>query len=286
MKTMILRRNFSAHVAWALTAIACATGARPACGQAVPLDAVTPVAILDENGQPLANSRGALVQFLLVGSGIQPPSSDGQPSPSNTVLFSTRVGNGVADTPALQGLFDAAVTPRPSGPVFARVFNRSTAEASSFYADSQPFTPNGTQVFAAAFGLVSNVLDSADSDGDGINNSWEKNIGSDPLLADSDGDGTSDPDELRLGTSPADPRSNLSVVRCRRLGDGSFEVHWASMPAKQYKLQWVALDGAPSTLAATDLTPVVEASSTDTVSVVDGAGLPATGFFRVIYAGP
>ena len=286
MKTMKRRRNFSAHLAWALTAMACVTGARSACGQAVPLDAMTPAAILDESGQPLSNSRGALVQFLLVGSGIQPPSSDGQPAPSNTVLFSTHVGNGVADTPELQGLFDAAVTPRPSGPVFARVFNRSTAEASSFYADSQSFTPNSTQVFAAAFGLVSNVLDSADADGDGMNNSWEKNIGSDPLLADTDGDGTSDPDELRIGTSPSDARSNLAVVGCRRLGDGSFEVHWASAPARQYKLQWVNLEDGPSILAASDLTAVVEATSTETVSVVDGSMLPGAGFFRVVYAGP
>ena len=41
-----------------------------------------------------------------------------------------------------------------------------------------------------------------DSDGDGISNKEEKELGSDPNSEDSDGDGLSDGDELDAGSDP------------------------------------------------------------------------------------
>lgn len=42
-----------------------------------------------------------------------------------------------------------------------------------------------------------------DSDGDGLTDAEELEIGTDPALADTDGDGFSDPDEIDAGTNPA-----------------------------------------------------------------------------------
>ena len=46
------------------------------------------------------------------------------------------------------------------------------------------------------------VLTGCDSDGDGLSNAYEKEIGTDPSLADTDGDGLSDKEELEGGTDP------------------------------------------------------------------------------------
>ncbi|MGD9417440.1 MAG: putative Ig domain-containing protein [Verrucomicrobiota bacterium JB025] len=47
-----------------------------------------------------------------------------------------------------------------------------------------------------------------DSDGDGLPNSQETSIGTDPDVADSDGDGLNDGDEVTLDTNPLDPDSD------------------------------------------------------------------------------
>jgi hypothetical protein len=45
----------------------------------------------------------------------------------------------------------------------------------------------------------------ADTDGDGLTNLQEYELGSNPIVADTDGDGVSDSQELAAGTSPTDP---------------------------------------------------------------------------------
>ena len=47
-----------------------------------------------------------------------------------------------------------------------------------------------------------------DTDGDGLPDIDEIEIGTDPLDADTDGDGWTDGDELDWGTNPLDPDSN------------------------------------------------------------------------------
>ena len=46
-----------------------------------------------------------------------------------------------------------------------------------------------------------------DTDGDGLTDGEEINIGTDPTLADTDGDGVSDGVEVSLGSNPLDPTS-------------------------------------------------------------------------------
>lgn len=51
--------------------------------------------------------------------------------------------------------------------------------------------------------------DDTDSDGDGLTDAAEADLGTDPLAADTDGDGYVDGDELAQGTDPTDPASGI-----------------------------------------------------------------------------
>ncbi len=80
-------------------------------------------------------------------------------------------------------------------------------------------------------------LDPADDDGDGLNNSWEKSMGSDPLLDDTDGDGMSDHAEFKARTDPTDPESNLRLAGVRFDPDGNAVVTWRSAPNVSYQIE-------------------------------------------------
>ena len=66
--------------------------------------------------------------------------------------------------------------------------------------------------------------DAADTDGDGLSDSVEVALGTNPLLADTDGDGYSDSEEQQEGTSPNDandqPVSGLSILIFKAAIDG------------------------------------------------------------------
>ena len=55
--------------------------------------------------------------------------------------------------------------------------------------------------------------DPVDTDGDGLSDAVEADVGTDPLNADTDGDGWTDGDEVQVyGTDPLDARSNPDAV--------------------------------------------------------------------------
>ncbi len=56
------------------------------------------------------------------------------------------------------------------------------------------------------------VQTDVDTDGDGLTDAREAELGTDPTLVDTDGDGISDGDEVFLGTDPLNPLGVLSVV--------------------------------------------------------------------------
>lgn len=74
------------------------------------------------------------------------------------------------------------------------------------------------------FPSIAPPLVQADADGDGLTNSEEKNLGTDPLNPDTDNDGISDGDEVQLNTSPVDYDTDGDGI-----GDGE-EVQLATDP--------------------------------------------------------
>jgi len=186
---------------------------------------------------------GDLVQILrTTNNTVYPPGINGAPDPRNEVVATTRIGVGVSPKQPRSGKFSSLLAPRPDGNtrIFVRVFNAPTLEEASFYGDSQIFTVSSFENagFTPNITATDKPLDPADSDGDGLSNSWEKSIGSDPYMADSDGDGVSDADEYISGTDPMNEDSSQpEFVRIEPAGPGMTRlVWWPSVKDRTYRI--------------------------------------------------
>jgi hypothetical protein len=209
-----------------------------------PLGYGTVHGIVDEFGNLLEGtglSPGARVEILDASNGVYPPNADGTPHPSNEVLAVTHIGAGTDPGAGPMGKTAGAliVDRTKETPIFARVFNRSTREDSSFYADSGVYvTPTAHYgLFMIDVTATTNALDTGDDDGDGLNNSWEKSYGTAKDNPDTDGDGMSDGDEWRAGTNPLDKKSFLMMVRITGASDDQIVAEWDAVPGKTYQLQ-------------------------------------------------
>jgi hypothetical protein len=242
--------------------------------------------VLDEYGQPLrgndpqagaygvaAVEEGALVEiFHALDNTIHPPSTNGVPHANNKLVHSTRIGRGVSPTLATPGNFAAALTPRPGGNsrIFARVYNRPTVSASSFYGDSQLFIVQSFRnpVFVPNIQKTDKPLDPNDSDKDGLSNSWEKSLGSNPDAPDTDGDGFSDREEQIAGTDLLDAESLLQIVTVQPAGGDDARLTWSSAAGVKYRVEYTAtpLHQSPAYSVVTNVT----ANGPATEVVVEG----------------
>jgi hypothetical protein len=77
----------------------------------------------------------------------------------------------------------------------------------------------------------------ADSDHDGISDADEVNVRyTNPLRSDSDGDGSNDNDELVAGSDPNNSNSTFRVVSAARSGSGVFTLSWPGIAGKTYRV--------------------------------------------------
>lgn len=98
----------------------------------------------------------------------------------------------------------------------------------------------------------------ADSDGDGIGDSWESAFGLDPESAtdgalDKDGDGQSNAAEWLAGTAPDDANSRLAIIDQAVFG-GDVRLTWRAVAGKRYRVSaradlatgsWIELTASP-----------------------------------------
>ena len=80
-----------------------------------------------------------------------------------------------------------------------------------------------------------------DGDGDGLVDTFEEVLGTDPTRADTDNDGVTDGAEIEAGTDPLEPRSRLAITDI--LYDdffGEVTITWASTPGRNYEVEWSA----------------------------------------------
>jgi len=224
--------------------------------------------VLDEYGRPMvgshlmeqADARCRVEIHTTTIDVILPPLTNGASHPYNPLLSAESVGGvGLNCSSPDSGLFCLALSERPSAAtkVFARVYNAPTIEESSFYADSALVeTPARDNSLVLSFSEA-HPLDPGDADGDGLNNSWEKALGTDGVLTnDFDGDGMTDLYEMLAGTAPDDFNSNLSFRFIQREnaavpaevgqeGDAPWikpvRIRWQSIPGKKYQLEYTPM---------------------------------------------
>lgn len=183
---------------------------------------------------------------------IRPPATNGTAHSSNPLLTTNSTsGIGANVKAADAGLFCMAFPVRPAAGtrLFARVYDAPTVAAAAFYVDSdvQDVPAYGTSL-AVTFGAA-RPLDPGDADGDGLNNSWEKALGTaDRPTSDYDEDGMSDLHEMLAGTDPTDAASLLEFQAVRSgaglmlpaefdpLGQ-CLRIRWAAVPGRSYQLE-------------------------------------------------
>lgn len=253
-------------LAWAFAALAALAGPTVQAQLDTPLRIAAASAISNEFGVRLpgrAANPGALVMLLWASNGIaHPPNPDGTPHPLNPPVSNgtTQIGRSISPFATESGRFSLSLAdPRPrGGTLFVRVFNRPTLEEASFYADSPLIALSAGKEFLVAIGQTTNPIDNADTDGDGLINSWEKSYGSDPskpdsdsdgvsdsmehetgthpARADSDGDGASDGEELRAGTDPRNPADFFGIAGFALAGE-RMTIEWRSAEGRRYRLE-------------------------------------------------
>ncbi len=255
----------------------------------VPLRFGMQQAMVNEHGQLLpgtAHEPGALVQILAAPLGCYPPDTNGTPHANNAVLAEAHIGDGTDPGLGPLGVAAGSVNINRYEPtvIFARVFNKPTAEEATFYVDSPPYTNSTTMyaTFKIAAGPTDKAVDGGDDDADGLNNSWEQSLGSDQTNPDSDGDGVSDGHEFRAGTGLNDADSFLAMVQVSPQPDGNVLVTWDAVAGKSYQLQFTSSDLSESSQVFSNVNDVVTATGeVSTTVVTNGMSFPV-GFFRVL----
>ena len=232
-----------------------------ATGQiAVPLYVGNLVPVLDPYGQPMPGtydsdpSERARVEVRVAATGaVYPPDTNGTAHAFNPLLSPDSVG-GIGQNAGSPGLFAMVFPLRPvtGTRLFGRVFNRPTVEAATFYADSTAGMVTASGVSMVLVFGAAQPLDSGDDDGDGLINSWEKELGTDDRLTwDYDDDGYGDLDEHLAGTDPADASSLLEFNLIARETGSVMRVRFQTVPGRKYQLE-----EAPTLLSPQEFTPV------------------------------
>ena len=229
-------------------AVACAglsvSSALAQGGFSSPLFMASVQEIQDEFGDTLqghALAPGDLViTYRALGGVIEPPDTNGVAHVNNTMIPGGVSGVGSLTPTSLTepGVFGLAIgggdRPGHGQQIFVRVFNDSTVTGASFYADSQLVTVDENQRFALAINATDQPIDPGDDDSDGLNNSYEKSLGTDKADPDTDGDGTIDGAEFVAGTDGTDDQSEFIISQI--LGDGNdIILQWASVEGKTYQ---------------------------------------------------
>jgi hypothetical protein len=275
-----------------------AAGARGQIIKPLYLSNLTPV--LDQNGNPMPGmyyddpANRARVEIRIAPNHLRyPPSPTGAAHPNNPLLTADSVG-GIGMNTAEPGLFAMVFSQRPAADtvIFARVFNTPALADASFYADSRTVTVTANAVSLEMYFLdETQPLDSGDSDGDGLINSWEKALGiDDRATPDYDGDGFTDLHEHLMGSDPTDSASIPAIQSIARVPAGSVEsggdgdamrVRFLSQPGQKYQLEQAAILAGEQVFEPAGDVVTAGAGQREMDALAPVAAEAATTFYRI-----
>jgi hypothetical protein len=152
-------------------------------------------------------------------------------------------------------------------------------QQSSFYSDSQVFTVSSTasELFVPVFSTGMVALNTQDTDGDGLHDSWEASYQSDPNEMDSDGDGQTDGEEEIAGTDMTVDDEFFGVANITRISADTLRVSWPSELQRTYTLECLTDLGGST---PPQLLAVMTGNGQELEKLVSVADLPC-GIFRL-----
>jgi len=192
----------------------------------------------DNPANPIwSGQTGDLVQVLYVGDDgiISPPDTDGNPTGDDVVHATSSIGWGTPWVWTTSGRVSLNIDRPPEENIYTRIFNAPSLPAASFYGDSTIFVAKSAKSLPInQYGLLATnqPLDNEDDDGDGLNNSWEKSLTTDPDNYDTDGDGLLDGEEKEGHTLP----TNRAALKLPDVGSITFNVAGTYNPVTEPKV--------------------------------------------------
>jgi len=234
--------------------------------------------VMKGNASDAASSR-CLVEIRSASSGIFSPDVDGIAHSQNPLIETSGIGANTSIKSQNTGTFCAVLVKRPAAgsKLFARVYNAPTVSAASFYVDSDIVTVStGVDQVEFVFGSAQ-PFDDGDDDGDGLCNSLEKSLGSDPNNPDTNGNGLGDLINYLAGFEFG-PNAGLYVDDLLvSFEDGVVALSWKAAEGRRYQVS------VTESLTSPDYTLLGEVVSTGSFAGIelDAATLPASAFFQV-----
>lgn len=246
------------------------------------------------DGEP-GNSCPVEIRQTWAGGLILAPSNDpAQLEAFNPLITNSYLGRGVIGVNP--GIYAETFTNRAvlatNLQYYVRVFDRPPGPTPVYYADTLPFYPPASDPSVnPEFGsqkLVATGESDVDTDGDGIPDGAEGDLGLDPNSSDTDGDGYNDWFEAfwwdYLNPKEGDVPLEIQIHSPEEPGTGPRTVSWDTIvvPGMTYQLQF-----RPWWENETDYSNVWSTVATDTNVEYDVESIlqtdsPVKGFFRVI----
>ena len=226
---------------------------------------------------------------------LSPTNDPGQIETFNPLVTNSYLGKGVIG--AHPGIYAETFTNRAvlatNLQYYARVFDRPPGPTPVYYADTQPFfgPPVDAPSLNPEFGaqkLVATGLPDVDTDGDGITDGAEGDLGLDPNSPDTDGDGFNDWFEAfwwdYLNPKEGDVPLEIWIHSPEIPGSGPRTVSWQTIavPGMTYQLQfrpWWQDETAYSNVWSTVATDTNVEYDVESILQEDS---PVKGFFRVV----
>ena len=265
-----------------------------AVGNTVPVVDVFGRNWLGTNNDP-GNSCPVEIRRTWTDGVILAPSNDpAQLEALNPLVTNTYLGRGVVG--ANPGIYAETFTNRSvlatNQQYYARVFDRPPGPAPVYYADTLPFFPPATDPSVnPEFGpqkLVATGEPDVDTDGDGIPDGAEGDLGLDPYSPDMDGDGFNDWFEAfwwdYVNPKEGDVPLEIQIHSPEVPGSGPRTVSWETIavPGMTYQLQfrpWWENETGYSNVWSTVATDTNVEYDVESILQTDS---PAKGFFRVV----